>query len=61
MKYNMYQELVDKINELNKENKKYKEMIDSIPLRALRFLMTKGNTTKTKEWSEVYNERLRRG
>lgn len=56
MKYNMYQELVDKINELNKENKRYKDMIKCVPTRVVRMLAFK---EKNKDWSEEFNERLR--
>lgn len=59
MKYNMYQELVDRINELLKENKKYEELIDSIPTKTLRMLMLSKND-KRKEWGEVLDDRYRK-
>lgn len=56
--FNMYPDLVNKLNELLEENKKYKKMLQQVP-KSMKFILS---TTKQfseedrEEWKKLYEE-----
>ena len=61
MIYNNYQVLVDKINELLKENRELKDMIHVIPLSLIIKMLSKSdlNLEAKRRWYKLYEEKRR--
>lgn len=59
MKYNNYQVLVDRINDLLKENKELKSMIHSIPLSVILKMLSipDTNINLKRRWYKLYEEK----
>ena len=57
--FNMYPELVEKLNELLEENRKYKRLLNRLP-KKIKYLMATSKKVPEEdreEWKKLYEER----